>query len=195
MEQICGASLAQVLALNGRPKLDPCHKFAQTCPGSPNLPQHPLTPLLCCKSFFFTITFISNQALSYANDSRDHGCQIRPCTFSTIFKITVGVGASTFSLNPLFKITVRGKHPSTHYHRAVSQQHFSQGAFFSAVGFSFPLAVVSQDNTWVQLRSPERLNRARLTPAVYHRMGSACCCERCTAYCVVVCRVCNGVLW
>ena len=55
--------------------------------------------------------------------------------------------------------------------------------------------MVSQDNTCGQLRSPERLNRARQTPAVYHRMGSACCCERCTAYVVVVCCVCNGVLW
>ena len=109
-----GASLAQALALNGRPKLDPCPKFAQTCPGSPNLPQHPLNPLLCCKSFFFTITIISNQALSNANDSRDHGCQIRVCTFFTMFKITVGVGARTFSPNPLFKITILGKHPSKH---------------------------------------------------------------------------------
>ena len=58
----------------------------------------------------------------------------------------------------------------------------------------FPLAVVSQDNTRGQLRSPERLNWARLTPAVCHRMGSACCCQRCTAFFVVVCRVCNVVV-
>ena len=198
MEQVWskyGASLAQVLALNGRPKLDPCPSFAQNLRRKPKLAEPRLDP-----TFVLYVIFLH------------HHFHIQPSTF--IRKRLSRSRLPNPSMHFLNHFQDHGRGRSKHFlaqpalqdhgswqtskHALSSSREstaFLARRIFLSSRISLPLAVVSQDNTWGQLRSPERPNRARLTPAVYHRMGSACCCERCTAYFVVVCRVCNGVLW